>query len=348
MKMSTVGFLCWIQGDDARAEEVLLEGVERARKASFVVSEASGYLYLALVEWRRGADHLPRMIDHINHSMDLYQSVQDPAGISTCTLVLGIIDRLTGQPLRALERFEKSLFLATTSHFAWGVASSTYYAADATLELATQDPARFSEALNLFEKALNGYAEHGDSWGTGGVTGGVATAATYLGDQETAARLFGLSTALLGVVGAFLPPANLEFYQAIANHLREQMGDEPFVSAFDAGLTIETADARGEIQRAIDALRLRLAQMAVGSSEPLPKLTAIQKRAVQGLVDGFDPRTLAGKFDRSEGAMYQLLGRICQRWSLSTWEEITPLAISRGYTTPAPKQNTRSRQNWNA
>ena len=48
------------------------------------------------------------------------------------------------------------------------------------------------------------------------------------------------------------------------------------------------------------------------------------------------------------GAMYQLLGRICQRWSLSTWEEIAPLAISRGYAAPAPKQNTRSRQNWNA
>jgi tetratricopeptide (TPR) repeat protein len=346
MKMSALGFLCWIQGDDARAEEVLLEGVERAGKASYVAAEASGYLYLALVEWRRGTDHLPRMIDRVNHAMELYQSVQDLAGISICTLVLGIIDRLTGEPLRALERFEKSLFLATACNFEWGVASSTYYAADATLELATQDPARFPKALDLFEKALNGYVEHGDWWGTGGVTGGVATAAVYLGDQETAARLFGLSTALLGVVGAFLPPANLEFYQAIANHLREQMGDERFVSNFSAGMTIEVSDAPVEIQQAIDALRLRIAQMASGSSEPLPKLTAIQKRAVQGLVDGFDPQTLAGKLDRSEGAMYQLLGRICERWNLSTWEELAPLAVSRGYLTPTPKQDKPSRQGW--
>jgi non-specific serine/threonine protein kinase len=348
MKMSSLGFLCWIQGDDARAEEVLLEGIERARKATYIVAEASCFFYLALVEWRRGADHLPKMIDHINHAMELYQSVQDPAGIGVCTLVMGIIDRLTGKPLRALERFEKSLFLTTASNFAWGVASSTYYAADATLELATGNPARFPEALSLFEKALNGYVEHGDWWGTGGVTGGVATAATYLGDQEVAARLFGLSTALLGVVGAYLPPANLEFYQAIANHLREQMGEARFVSAFNVGMAIDVANAPAEIQQAIDALRMRLAQMASGMTEPLPRLTAIQKQAVQGLVDGFDPQTLAGNLNRSEGAMYQLLGRICQRWALSTWEEIAPLAISRGYATPAPKQNRSSPQNWNA
>ena len=346
MKMPALGFLCWIQGDDARAEEVLLEAVERAGNASFVAAEASGYLYLALVEWRRGANHLPQMIDRLNHAMHLYQTVQDAAGISVCTLVMGIIDRLTGKPLRALERFEKSLFLATACNFAWGVASSTYYAADATLELATQDPARFPEALNLFEKALNGYVEHGDWWGTGGVTGGVATTAVYLGDQEAAARLFGLSTALLGVVGAFLPPANLEFYQAIANHLREQMGDQSFLSAFNMGMAIEVAAAPAEIQQAIDALRRRLAEMASGSSEPLPKLTAIQKRAVQGLVDGFDPQSLAQKQGRSEGTVYQLLARICERWSLGTWEEIAPLAIARGYATPTPKQDKPPRQGW--
>jgi hypothetical protein len=111
-------------------------------------------------------------------------------------------------------------------------------------------------------------------------------------------------------------------------------------------MTIEVSDAPVEIQQAIDALRLRIAQMASGSSEPLPKLTAIQKRAVQGLVDGFDPQTLAGKLDRSEGAMYQLLGRICERWNLSTWEELAPLAVSRGYLTPTPKQDKPSRQGW--
>jgi hypothetical protein len=107
-------------------------------------------------------------------------------------------------------------------------------------------------------------------------------------------------------------------------------------------------DAPVEIQQAINALRLRLAKMASGSAEPLPRLTAIQKQAVQGLVDGFDPQTLAARLDRSEGAMYQLLGRICQRWNLSTWEDIAPLAISGGYVMPIPKQDKPSRQNWSA
>jgi hypothetical protein len=86
--------------------------------------------------------------------------------------------------------------------------------------------------------------------------------------------------------------------------------------------------------------------MARDAFEPLPKLTAIQKQAVQGLVDGLDPQSLAKKRNRSEAANYQLLTRICERWNLSTWEELAPLAISRGYLTPTPKQDKPSRQGW--
>lgn len=346
MKMSALGFLCWIQGDDERAEAVLLEAVERAGAASYVAAQASGYLYLALVEWRRGADHVTRMKAHLAHSLELYHTVDDPVGLGICTLLTGIVDRLEGELPRALERYAKAQIYFGIQQFEWGLTSAVYYAADATLELATNDPERFPEALKLFGDALQGYFAHGDWWGLGGVAGGIATAATYLGDQELAARLFGYSTALLGIVGAFLPPANLEFYQAIADYLRGQMGDERFMDASQRGMAIPASEALTVGEQALSALRLRLTQLADAKPEPLPKLTDRQKRMVQLLVDGNPPKRIAELIDRTLASVYQMMQRICAAWDINHWEEIAPLAVSRGYTTPTPREDPPSRKGW--
>ena len=339
MKMPALGFLCWIQGDDDRAEDVLLDAVDRAGRASYIASQASGYLYLALVEWRCGADHFTRMKEHLTHSLALYHTVDDPAGLGICTLLTGIVDRLEGELPRALDRYAKAQVYFRIQQFEWGLASAVYYAADATLELATKDPGRFPEALKLFGDALQGYFDHGDWWGIGGVAGGIATAATYLGDQELAARLFGYSTALLRIVGAYLPPANLEFYQAIADHLRGQMGDERFMIAYQQGLAIPASEA-------LSGLRLRLTKLAHSKPEPLPKLTDSQKRMVQQLVNGNPPKRIAELTGRTLASIYQMLQRICKKWGINTWEEIAPLAISRSYATPTPRGEQPSRKGW--
>lgn len=346
MKMSALGFLCWIQGDDDRAEEVLVEAVARAGKAGFLLAQASGYLYLALVAWRRNPGDLAAMQAHLTRSLELYSSVDDAVGLGICTLMTGIVDRLQGEPARALERFEKSQIYFAVQEFEWGITSAIYYAGDATLELATKEPGKFPEALRLLDDALQGYSDHGDWWGMGGVIGGIATAATHLGDQELAARLFGLSTALLGIVGAYLPPANLEFYQAIADHLRGQMGDERFMIAYQQGMAIPASEALTEGEQALSALRLRLTQLAQLLPVPLPKLMDAQKRMVQQLVDGNPPKRIAELTGRTLASVYQMLKRICKRWGITTWEEIAPLAIARGYATPAPRNDRPARQGW--
>ena len=112
-----------------------------------------------------------------------------------------------------------------------------------------------------------------------------------------------------------------------------------------AALTL-ASEALTEGEQAISALRFRLTQLANPQSEPLPKLLDGQKRMVQLLVDGNPPKRIAELLEREPSSVYQMLKRICRRWNITTWEEIAPLAIARGYTTPTPREAPPSRKGW--
>ncbi|HQY31516.1 MAG TPA: hypothetical protein PK691_09520, partial [Thermomicrobiales bacterium] len=52
--LPALGFICWIQGDDAEAERILDQAIQVTSEHNLRGSEASAWLYKALVAWRKG------------------------------------------------------------------------------------------------------------------------------------------------------------------------------------------------------------------------------------------------------------------------------------------------------
>ncbi len=60
------------------------------------------------------------------------------------------------------------------------------------------------------------------------------------------------------------------------------------------------------------------------------KLTKRQMSVVRELADGCDIATVAARRDRGLSSVYEIAGRICDRWGLEDWREIGPYARDHG------------------
>ncbi len=60
------------------------------------------------------------------------------------------------------------------------------------------------------------------------------------------------------------------------------------------------------------------------------KLTNRQMTVVRELADGCDIATVAARRDRQLSSVYEIAGRICDRWGLDDWRQIGPYAASQG------------------
>ena len=60
------------------------------------------------------------------------------------------------------------------------------------------------------------------------------------------------------------------------------------------------------------------------------KLTNRQMTIVRELADGCDIATVAARRDRQLSSVYEIAGRICDRWGLDDWRQIGPYAVEHG------------------
>jgi DNA-binding NarL/FixJ family response regulator len=60
------------------------------------------------------------------------------------------------------------------------------------------------------------------------------------------------------------------------------------------------------------------------------KLTKRQMSVVRELADGCDIAMVAARRNRGVSSVYEIAGRICERWGLDDWREIGPFAIEHG------------------
>lgn len=61
------------------------------------------------------------------------------------------------------------------------------------------------------------------------------------------------------------------------------------------------------------------------------KLTKRQMSVVRELADGCDIAQVAARRDRGLSSVYEIVGRICDRWGLEDWREIGPYATEHGF-----------------
>jgi DNA-binding NarL/FixJ family response regulator len=57
------------------------------------------------------------------------------------------------------------------------------------------------------------------------------------------------------------------------------------------------------------------------------KLTKRQMSVVRELADGCDIAMVAARRERGVSSVYEIVGRICERWGLDDWREIGPFAV---------------------
>ncbi len=318
-----LGFLCWIQGDDERALAVLTDGLELTARARMTASEASAHFFLALVAWRQGPAGIFTMLDRLERSLELFTDSDGVVGIGVCKLALGVIARMSGDLEGALALFDETFHIHAEAGYEWGVATSRYFAGEALLELAEQDSTRLVEAMDVLRDGLTRYRAQGDNWGAGGVISAIATLLAKRGENETAARLFGAAQAMLGRIGAFLPPANLEAYRLAADELRQTMGAAAYDGLYKIGLTTDAQTAYDEANEIANSL-IWHAILAQPTADPHDRLTRRQRAVVELLGRRLGPKEIAAARGRKLCSTYEMLAAICERLDVKSWEDIVP------------------------
>jgi len=126
-----LAFLCWIQGDDERCEQIIRLGMDATAGTGGPSSRGMLYLVMALLEFRKGLENAFTMMEYAEEAERLFEIGGDRNGIGACNLIFGQACRLTGDTAQALELFESARAMHLESGYEWGVAAGCYFAAEA-------------------------------------------------------------------------------------------------------------------------------------------------------------------------------------------------------------------------
>jgi predicted ATPase len=324
-----LAFLCWIQGDDARCQDVVNAGLSVTAGTKFHSWRGMIYLVMALLEFRKGLENVFTMVEYVEEAERLFRLGNDINGLGACSLIYGQICRLSGDTVQALELFEEARELHTESSYEWGMAAGRYFAAEAMRDLAESDRSRVPEAVALLHDALQRFWNMGDFWGAGGAMSGLACIAAMQGVDQQAATYFGAAGVLMDRVGGSLLPSELMTHHETEAELKARMSPAIWNDAYAAG-----ARAPEQVVEIALADSDELPHQIPDAAQPAPRLTRRQMTIVQDLVQGYDIPTIANRRGRSVSATYELVDRILERLSLTDWDEIAPFAVKQGLVHP--------------
>lgn len=323
-----LAFLCWIQGDDDRCEQIIRIGLDATADTAGTSSRAMLFLVMALLEFRKGLQNAFTMMEYAEEAERLFVLGGDRNGQGACYLIFGQVCRLTGDTTQALELFETARAMHLESGYEWGVAAGCYFAAEATRDLAETDPSRIPEATALLREALERFWTMGDYWGAGGAMSGLACVQAGQGADVRAAAWFGAAHVLMDRVGGSLLPSELMTHHETEAALQARMPAAVWREAFALGtqapdLVVEQA----------------LADTAPsdGVATP-PRLTRTQLSVVEDLVQGYDIPRIAQRRGRSLSATYELADRILEKMGLSDRDDIASHAIKLGLVGAPPSR----------
>ncbi len=322
-ELPALAFLCWIQGDDERCQEVVAEGLIATEQTGIGNNRAMIYLVMALLEFRKGPENVLTMLQYTEEAEELFRYWEDPIGLGACNLIFGQVCRLTGETARALELFDEAFAMHQERGYEWGMAAARYFAAEALRDLAETDPARIAETVALLNDALGRFWAMGDFWGTGGAMSGLACVLAMQEHDVRAASYFGAASVLMGRVSGSLLPSELMTHKDTETELRARMPE----AVWDAAFALGQNDPEQFVQQA-------LAEAAVADALPIPALTRIQRPIVQDMVQGYDIPRIAQRRHRSVSATYEIANRILKKYGLTTHEEIAPFAVKHGLVDP--------------
>ncbi|MCC6945170.1 MAG: AAA family ATPase [Thermomicrobiales bacterium] len=320
IELPPLAFLCWIQNDDARADEVVDLAQAAMERSGTSFSGGLTNLVRALVLYRHPEPDYLRILHHIELAEAAFTEWNVAHGMVGVRAIYGIVARLLGDMQQALDLFEEAGAIAAEANYAWGSAITRYFAGETLREMAADDESRLPEAIAMMVGALQMTWSQGDAWSAGGALSGLACIRVQRGELVEAATMFGAAATLMQRVGGSLLPADFLTHAEISEQLRSRMG----ASNYDRYFAIGESEPEAVVEVTIEAFG------AAPESEESPvRLTNRQMLIVQDLARGLDPAGIAKRRGRSVSATYEILERISERLGVQTWEEIVPAAVER-------------------
>jgi predicted ATPase/DNA-binding CsgD family transcriptional regulator len=322
--LPALGFLAWIQGDDEAAERVLHEALLRTGEMGLTASEASAYLYLALVAWRKGPAAQNEMLLHLGRSIELYRSIDDPLGLGVCTQLFGVIAQASGNPDEALALQLDALGHYERCGYVWGEAAANLYVGGLLAQSHGGAEAGLPEGISHLLASYGLFSGMGDSWGMGAVLTVLGAVALHGGQLEPAGMMLGAAAELLRTGRSFLPPVNDALLGDSIAALRGAAGPEVGDQLLAAGATKTGPELSGLVTAFTDAI------LAPARSPRPIRLTRNQMELVRLLDQGLKPGQIAQRLDRHESSVYETLGRIQERLRVGKWDQIATAARANG------------------
>jgi non-specific serine/threonine protein kinase len=322
--LPALGFLAWIQGDDEAAERVLHEALLRSGETGLTASEASAYLYLALVAWRKGPSAQNEMLLHLGHSIDLYRSIDDPLGQGVCTQLFGVIAQASGNSGEALALQRDALGHYERCGYVWGKAAANLYIGGLLAQGHGVGDGGLGTGIDHLRTSFAQFSGMGDSWGTGAVLTVLGSIALQGGQIEPAGMMLGAAAELLRTGRSFLPPVNDALLGDSIAALRGAAGSEVADQLLTAGSMKSGPELGGLVTAFSDAI------LAPARTPGPVRLTRNQLALVRLLDQGLKPSQIAQRLNRHESSVYETLGRIQERLRVGKWDQITAAARTHG------------------
>jgi len=310
--LNSLGFSSWMVGELGQAEAALNEALELLDGTDYETPIAKAHFFMALVLWRRGPEHVPEMIVHLQEALEHFARWEDVIGAGVCKLALGEVARLGGQSAQALQLFTEAHDLFADIGYDWGMATASWFTGEALRAEGNEEDAAASLA-----KGLRRYRQTGDRLGMSGCLAGIACLLTGRQEWKQAGRYFGAASALRERTQSFLPPTHEAEHERFASVVRTTFG----AADFEEGRTLDPAVVIDEALVQADALaagRFR----PTGSDAAPPKLTPSQKEVLILLVQGHEPKEIEILLKRKHSTVYKHLKKLREAFGCLTYGEL--------------------------
>lgn len=327
-----VGFgrLLSFQGDMARAEELLAEGIATARERGDAVTTSAGLLRLGWNAGQRGAHRQAEAL--LNEVLIHAAAIEDAriaAAVTGMALAnLGLVARWQGDLDTARTRHEQSLQVSRAHDYTLGLIRSL-----SDLGSVARDAGDFTGAVACYRECLALLGDRGDLRVAGDVLEGAGTIAAAWNLPEQAARLLGAAEAMREQSGITLvDPIDRAAYERAVAAVCTALGEASFQTARTIGRGLSLASAIAEVQSLAPATSPTESQ---GVRSGCSVLSPRERDVLALLVAGQTNPAIAEALFISVRTVENHIAHILAKLGVSTRTAAVTAAIAAGLHTPS-------------
>jgi predicted ATPase/Tfp pilus assembly protein PilF len=230
------GILARGQGEYKRASVLIEEAVSIRRELGDRSKLAEAIKNLGNVASERGDHQAAR--EAFEESLQLKREIGDERGVAAAQNNLGVLCILQGELDRASELLEQALAFFRGRYDKQGTARVLM-----NLGSVREAQGHYDEAGDILKESIRTMKEIGSHWDLADLLELMGSVLDGLGSPEEAARVFGAAEALRELLGAPVPPAELESYERRIASVRGHLDPDAFARAWAEGRTLDVEQA---------------------------------------------------------------------------------------------------------